>query len=221
MPSCLRPATLLLLLLGCSSAPPRLADGGVDFTTSRCDAITDARACAARADCAADYCSECSCTPAFKRCRAVQEAPVMCPALGCAEPLCCLKQTDCAQNLTCAPPGTPNGCGACNTTPGSCTADSECTGQKICDFITCSCTQQKTCVDGCEARGCSPEAACGADHRCHPKACADASGCPAQFACTGGACVRQTCSSPSGCPGGFCVQGSCYDGKGVCTPPTP
>ncbi len=222
MPPGMRAPLALLLLVGCTPQPVvRLADGGIDFALSPCSSIPSRELCAARADCVADLCTQCSCTPAFKQCRASHEAAYPCPALGCADPQCCETQNQCTPGTGCLAPGAPAGCGACNNAPESCANDGACSGTQICEPIPCACSSQKACTAGCESTGCSADMACGADHRCHPKACTGASECPSQFACQAGGCVRKSCSATAECPGGFCVLGRCHEGKGSCVPPVP
>jgi hypothetical protein len=190
----------------------------------------DETACAARTDCAADHCSECSCTPTFVGCRAVTEAPHACPMLGCPTPLCCRTNGDCLGDTSCVAPG-PICSGACAIPPFSCSSDADCLGAGdgyICGNLPCSCVgvTQNFCVLGCSSTNPCPEGeTCGGDHHCSPQVCGPSAPCPKGFGCSGGAastCARMACQTDTDCAdGSFCVDGMCYAGLGECRAPTP
>jgi hypothetical protein len=100
--------------------------------------------------------------------------------------------------------------------PTPCTSDAECGGgSMICDLPTCSCTNTKTCTQGCNtAADCKTGEACDGTHRCVPQPCGS---CPAHFVCMSGGCQRQTCASDAACGSGYCVDGACYDTLGMCS----
>jgi hypothetical protein len=174
--------------------------------------------------CAADLCDACSCEPVYRGCIGADQTPEQCPALGCATPDCCSSDEQC-QQIPCAPPGTPFGCGVCNTDPGTCTDDAECHAQDptmICEPIACTCTGEKTCVVGCvDDTTCAEGTTCNtALARCAPTACSGAAGCPDDFDCVDNRCARRTCADDLVCDG-YCVLGQCYSGRGECRPPAP
>jgi len=132
-------AALFLLLAACGRSGSTEGDGGSGGGAGggaggggglSCGGLS-LEACRARTDCVADTCYACSCEPQFKGCRSPADPPFQCPALGCAQPQCCAAQGDCTAPATCAPPGTPYGCGACNPEAGACArrtcaADTDC-----------------------------------------------------------------------------------------------
>jgi hypothetical protein len=197
----------------------RLPDGGAD----PCDTLSLAD-CRRRADCAADLCYMCSCSPVFEGCRDVSDPPFVCPALGCAQPHCCEQESECqAMGGTCVPPGMPSGCGMCDPDPGDCATDIDCTGGNICEPVLCSCNAALRCTPGCtEPADCAVGTSCtGGDHpRCVPSACSTTTPCPHDFDCDAGTCTRRPCTSDLECDH-FCVLGLCYDGQGECEQPMP
>ena len=177
--------------------------------------------------CKPDTCFACLCNQTYRGCIPANQTPTACPALGCAGAECCGTQSQCSQaDWTCVPPtgaGAP-GCGVCNTQAGDCTDDSQCKtrgASLVCDPIACTCSDQKTCVQGCtNDTPCTPlgQVCDLATARCVAKSCTNATDCGPNFDCTTGACVRRPCSSDLPCDG-YCVEGQCYDQTGTCTPP--
>jgi hypothetical protein len=151
-----------------------------------------------------------------------------CPQVGCPQPLCCRDGNECNTGATCAPPGTPLGCGACNVEPGDCTDDAVCAADQICGPIQCSCNAAKRCAPGCTPNtvcGEGLECSGGSHPRCVTKHCTFASDCaPAGFNCINMRCVRRACMADAECgPQGsaFCIGGECYRGLGECRLPVP
>lgn len=181
-------------------------------------------ACRTTAGCIADECPGCSCDVQYRGCLDPGETPAQCPGLGCAQGICCSSELACdGGGATCTPPTAGPGCGACNTTAGSCTVDADCTGASmVCDPIACSCTGVSACVTGCtDDSGCDESESCDvATARCQPRACGAADPCPTAFTCTSGACTRATCTVDRDCDG-YCVAGLCYAGRGQCEIATP
>lgn len=182
--------------------------------------------CRSTPGCKPDLCDGCICDVTFRGCLAASETPTACPQLGCPGGECCNTQAQCATNTTCAPPGTPPGCGVCNTEMGDCTSDAQCKPRGatlVCDPIACTCTDQRRCVQGCTS-----DAACGdgthcdtASARCVPLACTQDPDCPGNFHCSAShTCERSTCTTDNDCDG-FCVLGQCFgSGRGECRPPS-
>jgi hypothetical protein len=178
--------------------------------------------CRQTAGCKPDTCFACLCDQSYRGCLAESQTPAECPALGCPGAECCSTQAQCTQTGgTCSPPGTPFGCGACSTQPGTCTTDAECkpSGQTlICEPIACSCTDQKSCVAGC-----TKDADCAASGeicdttsaRCVPRSCTTTADCAPNFDCTAPTCARRSCTTDLDCDG-YCVNGSCFDQTGTC-----
>ncbi|MEO6951665.1 MAG: hypothetical protein ABI321_07620 [Polyangia bacterium] len=199
-----------------------LGDAG-DFSVA-CNAIKDEQSCRGRADCIADTCTACSCTPAFAACRASADPQTQCPALGCPSPECCKKASDCSGGSMCQIPPLQLGCGVCDPQPSTCDKDSDCAGSQgpsICAPTRCGCTASLSCQAGCTSNDdCQEIEQCGSDHRCKPRPC-DAT-CTGNYACdTGSAtCVRKACSSDHDCAvPGFCIEGACSKFVGQCVQP--
>lgn len=183
--------------------------------------------CQARSDCLTSMCFLCSCTPVFNQCRAAGESELSCPAVGCASPSCCGKQSECSGAQSCAPPGTPTGCGTCMSDTSSCAIDADCspsTTGMICKPVQCSCNASVSCQPGCTKNGdCSIDGdVCNtATHRCGAPTCSASSPCPSYFDCVQGSCQRKMCTTDANCPLAYCVSGGCYGGKGTCQYPVP
>lgn len=196
---------------------------GTDGGTFPCTGLSLA-ACRSRPECAFDICWACTCQPELEGCRWATEPPYECPAYGCMQPSCCEAQSECSAPSECVQPGTPYGCGVCDSDPGDCTADSECAAGSICEPVHCSCNGAFRCVPGCAQAGdCLAGMACsGGDHpRCVPASCDLQSPCPEDFDCeVGGVCARRACTSDLECDH-FCVMGHCYAGYGECRMPAP
>jgi hypothetical protein len=180
-------------------------------------------ACRARADCAADFCVGCTCTPAFVGCRRAQDPAFRCPIVDCVQPPCCVDTLDCvAGSAVCVAPGEAfHRCGVCDPQPGTCTTDTDCQGagpKRICEPITCTCAGEKVCVPGCATSGaCAEGTTCSSSSgRCEATACASSADCPSLFTCSAGACSRKTCTADAACDDGFCVEGRCYGAWGRC-----
>lgn len=232
---------LLALSSGCSSTHV-LADGGVfhelpdggalfglpdggSVSDGSCAGL-DVISCRARSECAADFCTACSCTPSFKGCRAVRASAFECPTLDCVSKKCCSKQSDCSSSESCDSEVQPvNRCGNCDSAPGDCVNDSDCspasTG-RVCQPIQCACLNTKLCVPGCTKDSeCDSSRTCNvSSHRCEPAACSATQPCVANFDCVLGHCARRTCTSDAVCDG-FCVDNLCAASRGVCMPPVP
>jgi hypothetical protein len=150
----------------------------------------------------------------------VTSDPLVCDHTQGAQTTCCETQADCKQGV-CAPPGVSQGCGACRTDPGNCTADADCTGTDVCDPIECSCNGQLACVPGCvDDTTCGEGTTCDlTTNRCAPKACATDADCPADFSCHA-TCARSTCTTDADCDN-FCVGGTCFAKAGECQLPVP
>ncbi len=193
--------------------------GAIDAGTS-CSGL-GVEACRLDAACEPDFCRACSCQPNFKGCRAKTDAPFDCPALGCPSPVCCQASAECQAIGTCAPPGTPFGCGACNNQPDTCTDDASCPADAVCDPRPCACSGQRDCRPGCGVNNpCAAGTTCTAK-RCVPLACTSSATCPGTFACLNGQCARRTCTTDLQCGDGFCVDGTCFEGLGECRTPMP
>lgn len=199
--------------------------GGGGGGSSSCAGL-DAAACRARPDCEADFCLYCSCTPAFQQCRGKNEAPFHCLEVDCVTPACCRSQADCSSfPSTCAPPGTPHGCGVCNVDPSTCTSDSSCAPGFICEPRTCGCLGQTDCVPGCGPNNpCDVGSEC-LSNRCQPRECMLDGDCPPTFECrvghVAGFCRRRLCTTDLECGDGFCVEGTCFEAIGECRGPVP
>ncbi|MBL8913817.1 MAG: hypothetical protein JNM17_24150 [Archangium sp.] len=199
--------------------------GGGGGGSSSCSGL-DAIACRARPDCAADFCITCDCNPRYAQCRGLNEAPFQCPEVDCVTPLCCSTQAQCPTfPTTCAPPGTPPGCGICDMSPGTCQTDSACGAGFICEPRQCGCLGQRDCVPGCSANNpCGLGFECN-HNRCTEKECALDNECPPTFECrighVGGFCRRRICTTDQECGDGFCVEGTCFEGLGECRGPVP
>lgn len=189
----------------------------------------NASQCEVRPDCMPIYCQQCGCDFIFTQCKGPNDMATPCPQLGCPQPVCCRSAADCDNtNLVCAPPGTPPGCGACNTDPGNCQSDSQCAAGQICEPIPCSCgagpLPAKRCVAGCtQAADCRAGEVCSG-HRCAPQPCAGPADCPVSFACLNDFCARKTCSNDGQCSArgsSVCLDGQCYLGEGQCMGPVP
>lgn len=138
----------------------------------------------------------------------------------------CRTIADCKIGLeTCAPPGSPTGCGTCFMPPSQCTTDAECGGTMICETAHCACNGEKSCVEGCtSSAACGVGESCDADHRCHPVVCAQQIDCPVNFLCPpilSARCERRACKVDPECDVGYCVEGACYDVPGSCAAPVP
>jgi hypothetical protein len=195
-----------------------------DFSGVNCYGLTEG-ACQA-ANCAADYCFNCSCTPSFRGCRPPNAKPYECPALGCPSPLCCRDQKDCGLNgLFCtAPDRDVPQCGICMPAPKPCTEDKHCANSgipnAICGRAACVC--DPTCVPGCALTAdCREGELCDPNHHCRVRTCAE--GCTVNFECLPGAksCSRKPCKSDGDCPQKMCVLGFCHNGLGTCEGPPP
>ena len=218
----MRPSAGVIALLACSLAGCE-ASLVADDVADPCTGL-ELAACRAEAGCVADTCLECSCTPVFVGCRAADAAPIGCPPLGCAQPMCCATQEACAGAGSCEIEPPP-GCGACMPSPGDCADDRGCTGGQICEPIACSCEGGSHCVAGCEATGCDTGEVCDTtSHRCVEQPCTQArTECPPNFVCTWpeGGCLRMSCTSDANCPAGWCVLGLCEESLGTCFLPPP
>lgn len=212
----MRSTTILLLALltfGCSGG--RGGDNGGQCAGLSLEACRDAIGCAP------DLCAGCECDVTYRGCIPDDVAPTPCPQLGCPQAMCCGVTDTCTGGTVCAPPGTPQGCGACNIEPSNCDTDGDCGAPSmICEPIPCSCENNRACTAGCvddttcdEGDACEP-----ATGRCSPKACDGEADCPASFDCSSGACERRACTADSDCDG-YCVLGFCYQSQGTCTPP--
>src|SRR5262245_23070978 len=153
---------------------------------------------------------------------------VECEHLYSADSQCCTAQSDCTPESgleTCAPPGTPFGCGVCNMDPSDCGNDADCKSRdpaSICEPVTCSCdaVPAMRCTAGCTMHAdCAEGQSCDiTTNRCIAKACATAAQCPIDFICTPTGCSRATCHTRSECSG-YCVDGACYTTAGECRGP--
>lgn len=140
----------------------------------------------------------------------------------------CSTEVACTNQGTCAPPGTPTGCGMCRKPPNPCKDDSECPAQGakpgICEHRKqdCTCSGEKLCHAGCaDDSDCKTGEACDGAGRCKPASCGASTPCPTFFTCTGGSCTRTPCKASSTCNGGVCVLGACYAEPGKCLLPVP
>ena len=199
--------------------------GGKGVLTSDCHGLTLGD-CRLASGCAPDLCDGCGCDIAFRGCLAASEVPAMCPALGCPSGICCSAAEPCqASTGSCTQPGVTLGCGACNTMPGDCTGDAQCSTHgphQICEPIQCSCNGAMACAMGCvDDTPCTEGQTCDlAAARCKPRACSAAAPCPGNFDCTSGSCARRTCTSDLDCDG-YCVDGACFTQRGSCQQPVP
>ncbi len=181
--------------------------------------------CRVTEGCVPDSCDLCTCTPTYRGCLATFEITPQCPAVDCSTPECCSVQAECTSGgASCARPGTPFGCGACNPDPGNCTDDAMCKGQgaaMICEPIACSCSSVQACVQGCvQDASCDADQSCDfATARCVPRACNAENPCSLDFDCTPGGCIRRSCRDDLECDG-YCVEGACFSGRGECRLPS-
>jgi hypothetical protein len=77
----------------------------------------------------------------------------------------------------------------------------------------------RTCEPSCAQLACDTGQSCQPDGRCVTTTCRVASDCPANFDCSAaGACVRRRCSADGDCQG-VCVNGACHPTPGMCYPP--
>lgn len=137
---------------------------------------------------------------------------------------CCLSSASCrnAQEF-CAPPNSAVGCGACDSTPGTCVTDDDCRivqPATICEPRQCACFPDSTvCVPGCTTDSdCGVGQSCDvATNRCDAQPCSTAP-CPDNFDCRSGRCARRACVDFADCEG-FCVEGLCFEQAGECRPP--
>lgn len=202
--------------------------GGASDAGSACQGL-DERTCRHTAGCAVDSCFACTCTEAYAGCRDAAEPPAHCPDYGCASPICCHTTADCGgSGATCAPPGTPMGCGICTPDPqGGCAGDADCPSGQMCRLGSgCSCSGPRQCVAGCARDAdCAEGESCDGLHHCVASACVGDADCPTSFRCSAGVCARRTCGTadtdcdPLG--GSSCVEGLCYSGLGECRMPVP
>src|SRR5439155_21507340 len=198
----MRPIVLACLLAACS---------GTSAGSGKCGGLSLAE-CRLTDGCKPDTCFACLCDQSYRGCLAASQTAKACPQLGCPSAECCATQAQCTNGATtCAPPGTPRGCGACNTQPGDCTTDAQCKSAHgatfVCDPIVCSCSDQKQCVPGCtnNMQCGDPLLVCDlATARCVAHPCAG--GCPANSDCSGQTCVPRACASDLECDG-YCVEG--------------
>jgi hypothetical protein len=135
---------------------------------------------------------------------------------------CCLVDTQCMSAI-CAPPGTPQICGSCDSSPSTCTTDAQCKTQistSICEPRACACTDERDCVAGCTSdAGCDDGETCNlTSNRCEVTTCATAATCPQDFDCLANRCIRKGCISNADCDA-FCVDGLCYQEAGECRLP--
>ncbi len=206
---------LALVAIGCEHGQ----GGGLGGTCSGLSLLD----CRLAAGCQPDLCFACFCDQSYRGCISDQADPLPCPELGCPGAECCSVDSQCTNGATCAPPGSPQGCGACNTTPGDCLDDSECVGTSICEPIQCSCDAALQCVPGCLDDGDCPAEGTICDlpsSRCVAAPCALDDECPSNFRCDGSACTRVQCTDDLDCDG-FCVVGSCFSGaRGECRLPS-
>jgi hypothetical protein len=209
----MRFVTLALLVAGCGGhgSTPINACAGLSLADCR---LTDG--------CKADMCNGCFCDLGYRGCLGELAVPEDCPQLGCPGAACCTTEEQCQGQGSCAQPGTPQGCGSCNTFPSTCVDDDSCGGTMICEPIPCSCDGNLQCVAGCTSDvECAVGTTCDvASSRCVATACAG-DDCPPDFDCVGGACARRSCTDDFDCDG-FCVVGACFTGAlGECRLPVP
>lgn len=219
-------AIVLSILAACggghvgTNADARVADAGPPDAAS-CAGL-DLDACRLATGCVADLCEDCACGETFNGCRRPDEQPANCPDLGCAQPICCRSNDDCAaSSQECRHPGESPGCGVPNIDPGDCVTDDDCmpgTTGMICDPIACSQTGAFHCVPGCTGNGdCPTGQSCSAGDRCVSQFCDDQTPCPDDFHCDEMTCAQNVCVVDTDCVG-FCVEGLCYPGLGECQP---
>lgn len=204
---------LALLTVGCSGG--HAGDGG-----GQCAGLSLGE-CRAAPGCVPDQCPGCECDVTYRGCIPDDVVPSPCPLLGCPQAMCCGATDTCTDGTVCAPPGTPAGCGVCNTEPSSCDTDGDCGAPAmICEPIACSCEGNRACTTGCgDTSPCAEGFSCdAATARCMATACGGEADCPPSFDCTSGACARRTCDDDTDCDG-YCVLGLCYESQGTCTPP--
>jgi hypothetical protein len=180
--------------------------------------------CRTTEGCQPDVCAGCFCDLSYRGCLPSSALPTPCPALGCPSAECCGTEAECTNGASCAPPGTDQGCGACDPTPGDCVDDAGCTPGSICEPVRCSCEGATACVPGCVTNAdCTTEGTvCDTSlSRCVPRPCREDAACPPSFVCDGSTCARQRCTDDLDCDG-FCVLGSCFAGAlGECRLPVP
>lgn len=237
----MRSLALVLVLgfavLGCGDEAPGIADAPADGTAidAAVDAPIDATpivcatlgplACRSTPACAADFCTDCDCAPAFT-CRDATAQPTECPILDCPSPSCCHDKAECDGQL-CVTPSDPPRCGICQNVRSQCATDLDCQAGTlgggavlVCDPVPCACSPANQCVPGCSADvDCGDARTCDVPTgRCQPRACSAAAPCPPDFDCTAGGCQRRTCSSDAVCDG-FCAEGLCRESLGTCSLP--
>ncbi|HEU0030155.1 MAG TPA: hypothetical protein VFQ53_05965 [Kofleriaceae bacterium] len=205
---------IALLVAGCG--------GGQSPNNGQCAGLS-LEECRVTEGCRPDQCPGCLCDVIYRGCVAANAQVEACPGLGCPSAICCSSELACDPSTTCLPPGASPGCGACNSTPGDCTDDTQCKAQSataICEPIPCSCTQERACTQGCTTDdACGEGQSCDlASARCVPRSCVGTPDCPANFSCNAGECARDTCIDDLECDG-FCVDGQCFSSRGECVPP--
>ena len=175
--------------------------------------------CRLDARCLADVCDTCTCEMNYRGCFLTTAPRVSCPALGCMSPQCCSSDRVCGAPLICVPPGAVLGCSACNTNPGNCKIDVDCSTGEICRPIDCSCSGEGACAPGCGSNAdCTLGEECdtsSAHPRCVPASCGATTPCPPDFDCTGRGCTRRSCTDDLVCDG-FCVLFECFATLGAC-----
>jgi hypothetical protein len=208
--------------------------GGPDFAWNidlaippSCVGLSES-ACLARADCVADRCQECACTPQFAACRAVTDPPTVCTQPPCAFFQCCHDGSACNQTASlCVAPGQVLCGGACPLSDG-CMSDVECQKMDpntVCEAVPCVCsTTGLSCTASCAQAGCGEGQLCGSDGHCQAMKCSTDGDCPIDFQCVKQnvqqVCARRTCNVDGDCPqpNNYCVDGACYSDLGKCEP---
>jgi hypothetical protein len=141
----------------------------------------------------------------------------------------CRSDGDCERDMeSCHGPGDPMNCGICRQLEQPCTEDSDCEGERVCDFGREGCPPcdwGKECVAKCGGTaGCREGETCDEAGHCVDKPCANDQDCPELFLCNSSAeapvCKRRSCQDDAGCPaGGHCVNGTCWPTFGSCMLP--
>ena len=197
---------------------------GEDASASEACSTLSLRDCRLRDDCLVWECvSPCDCTVDFGGCVPMDDMDYGCPDAGCLDDVlleCCGATDTCEDGTTCAPPGTPDGCGICLDAESDCADDAGCADGSICEPVHCACDATLQCAPGCTDDSCAAGEVCtGGDHpRCAAATCDDATPCPDDFDCDDGTCTRRPCEADEVCDG-YCVLGLCHAQLGECRVP--
>jgi hypothetical protein len=208
-------ALLAFLFYGAGCTRPGIDIGG-DGGSGDCASLDEKGCAAAGSACVADYCSACSCTASFAKCRRPSDPPFQCPLYGCPQPLCdCsgLPESVCVseeKSLGCVPNYCPDCNGGqtfegCSNPGGAGWACPNSCAQKTChndaDCMSggqfCLAPGAPLCGGACLDQPCTTDGDCGSGTVCDFAPCSCSN--------SGKTCVPGC--AQNGCPEGqFCGQ---------------